>query len=221
MDKNIKEENEKIKTSISSDKSKIDENTDSSLKAKDEKVLKNVKDINKEDSSKEINKNIIADLKKKLDDNEDRLLRALADNENIRKRHEKDMEDTRKYVIQGFASSLLTVSDNFQRAMQSIPDDISDDNKLLKNLVVGIKAVEKEFYDVFEKNGISKFVSLDKKFDPELHQAVSQINSDKNEGQIVQELQKGFKIGDRLLRPAMVIVSKGKEIEEKDKKNDK
>ena len=145
-------------------------------------------------------------------------MRSLADNENLRKRHEKEMEDTRKYVIKGFASSLLSVSDNFHRAMQSIPVDISEDNKLLKNLVDGIKAVEKEFYDVFEKNGISQFSSLDKKFDPEFHQAVSQIDSDKEEGQVVQELQKGFKIGDRLLRPAMVVVSKGKRTEKKDDK---
>ena len=208
MDKNTKEENDGIKNSVSLDKNKTDDKTDSTLKVKDDKVSKTSKD----------NKNLVNDLKKKLSENEDRLLRSLADNENLRKRHEKEMEDTRKYVIKGFASSLLSVSDNFHRAMQSIPVDISEDNKLLKNLVDGIKAVEKEFYDVFEKNGINQFSSLDKKFDPEFHQAVSQIDSEKEEGQVVQELQKGFKIGDRLLRPAMVVVSKGKQAEKKDEK---
>ena len=208
MEKNIKEENDGIRNKVSSDKNKTDDKTGSTLKGKDEKASKIAKD----------NKNLVNDLKKKLSENEDRLLRSLADNENLRKRHEKEMEDTRKYVMKGFASSLLSVSDNFHRAMQSIPVDISEDNKLLKNLVDGIKAVEKELYDVFEKNGISQFSSLDKKFDPEFHQAVSQINSEKEEGQVVQELQKGFKIGERLLRPAMVVVSKGKETEEYDKK---
>ena len=175
MDKNIKEENDKTKNSVTPDKNKTDDKTDSRLKIKDDKVSKTSKD----------NKNLVNDLKKKLSENEDRLLRSLADNENLRKRHEKEMEDTRKYVIKGFASSLLSVSDNFHRAMQSIPVEISEDNKLLKNLVDGIKAVEKEFYDVFEKNGISQFSSLDKKFDPEFHQAVSQIDSEKEEGQVV------------------------------------
>ena len=95
--------------------------------------------------------------------------------------------------------------------MQSIPNDISEDNQSIQNLVEGIKAIEKEFYDTFEKNGIVAFSSVNKKFDPDLHQAVSQINSEIKEGLIVKELQQGFKIADRLLRPAMVVVSKGKQ----------
>ena len=96
--------------------------------------------------------------------------------------------------------------------MKAIPRDLLQDDKDIKNLVEGIKAIEKEFYDIFEKNGIIVFPSEKQKFDPDIHQAVSQINSEVKEGFIVEELQQGFKIADRLLRPAMVVVSKGKEI---------
>ena len=95
--------------------------------------------------------------------------------------------------------------------MNSVKNENVEENKVLKNLVIGIQAIEKELGDALEKNGIKKFDSLDQKFNPELHQAVSKINSDKPDGIIVEELQKGFMIGDRLLRPAMVIVSMGSE----------
>ncbi len=161
---------------------------------------------------------ILNELKKKLAENEDKLLRSLAETENLRKRHDKEINDLRKYAISNFASSLLSIADNFDRAMQSVPKDLPADNLVLKNLVIGIKAIEKEFYDVFEKNGIKKFSSLNTRFNPELHQAVSQVFSETEEGFVVKEHQKGFKVGERLLRPAMVVVSKGKE--EKEKKNE-
>ena len=148
---------------------------------------------------------------------EDKLLRSLAENDNLRKRHEKETEDNLKYATKNFAFSLLPVTDNFQRAIQSIPDDVSEKDKLLKNLVIGIQAVEKELDDVFLKNGIKKFDSLDQKFNPELHQAVSKVNNDKPEGTIVEEFQRGYMIGDRLLRAAMVVVSMGPEKKEEKK----
>ena len=154
---------------------------------------------------------IIVDLKQKLKDVEDKLLRSLAENDNLRKRHEKETEDNLKYATKNFASSLLPVTDNFQRAMQSVQNEKIEENKVLKNLVIGIQAIEKELGDALEKNGIKKFESLDQKFNPELHQAVSKIHSEKPDGLVVEELQKGFMIGDRLLRAAMVVVSMGPE----------
>ena len=150
-------------------------------------------------------------MKQKLKDVEDKLLRSLAENDNLRKRHEKETEDNLKYATKNFALSLLPVTDNFQRAMNSVKNENVEENKVLKNLVIGIQAIEKELGDALEKNGIKKFDSLDQKFNPELHQAVSKINSDKPDGIIVEELQKGFMIGDRLLRAAMVVVSMGSE----------
>ena len=201
----------------------IEEQNKISSKEKNKKQLKVSEGEKKgtkgtEEKQKKDNSIILNDLKKKLAENEDKLLRSLAETENLRKRHDKEINDLRKYAISNFASSLLSIADNFDRAMQSVPKDLPEDNLVLKNLVIGIKAVEKEFYDVFEKNGIKKFSSLNTRFNPELHQAVSQVFSETEEGFVVKEHQKGFKVGERLLRPAMVVVSKGKE--EKDTKNE-
>ncbi len=197
-----KEEDQKIKTNV--DK-KIEKEKAIS---KEGEIIKNL-NIKKE--KVQIEKKNYEELKLKLKETEDRVLRTLAENENLRKRHQRELEESRKYASKNFAFSLLTIADNFQRAMKSIPNEISEDNQSIKNLVEGIKAIEKEFYDIFEKNGITVFSSVNKKFDPDLHQAVSQINSEVKEGLIVEELQQGFNIADRLLRPAMVVVSKGKE----------
>ena len=180
------------------------------IKENQKKVNQASKNIPKKKNA-DLDKKNIEDLKLKLQENEDRVLRTLADNENLRKRDSRELDDTRKYASKNFALSLLTVVDNFQRAMQSLPKDTSEESDVLKNLITGIKAIEKELYGIFEKNGITSFSSLNQKFDPELHQAVSQINNEIKEGLIVEELQKGFKIGERLLRPAMVVVSKGPE----------
>ena len=197
-----KEEDQKIKTNV--DK-----------KIEKEKAIskegETIKNLNIKKEKVQIEKKNYEELKLKLKETEDRVLRTLAENENLRKRHQRELEESRKYASKNFAFSLLTIADNFQRAMKSIPNEISEDNQSIKNLVEGIKAIEKEFYDIFEKNGITVFSSVNKKFDPDLHQAVSQINSEVKEGLIVEELQQGFNIADRLLRPAMVVVSKGKE----------
>ena len=156
---------------------------------------------------------LVDDLKSKLSDVENKLLRSLAENENLRKRHDKEIEDNSKYAIKNFSYSLLNVADNLQRALGSIPDTEAKnlDENVLKNLVIGIKAVEKELIDSLEKNGVVQFDSINHKFNPEIHQAVSKVHNEKAEGIIVEEMQKGFKIGDRLLRPAMVSVSMGPE----------
>ena len=158
---------------------------------------------------KDASENIIFELKIKLKDIEDKLLRSLAENDNLRKRHEKEIEDSSRYAIKNLSYSLLPAVDNFQRALNSIPGNEKKDDSVVKNLVIGIKAIEKELMDALEKNGVTIFESLNQKFDPELHQAVSKVNSEKEEGIIVEEMQKGFKIDQRLLRPAMVVVSMG------------
>ena len=157
----------------------------------------------------------LADLLTKNKELEEKILRLLAESENLRKRHEREIQDSQSYAIKNFASSLLSIADNFQRALQSVPEKETQ-NTLVNNLIIGIKAVEKEFFEVFEKNGIKKFSSINQKFDPEIHQAVSKINHDKiQKGFVCDELQLGFKISDRLLRPAMVVVSEGPKQDEK------
>ena len=157
-------------------------------------------------------KKVIEELKTKLKDVEDKLLRELAENDNLRKRHEKELSESHKFSIKNFSLDILTVSDNFQRAIHSIPKDDLEKSSVLKNLVVGLESVEKEMNVVFERNGVKPFESMNEIFDPELHQAVSYKNSDKKSGVIIEEMQKGYKIAERLLRPAMVTVSKGPEI---------
>ncbi len=196
-------------------KDQVDKNKNSKQKSNQNLKEKKIEDQKKDGADQ--TQAIINDLKNKLKDCEDKLLRSLAENDNLRKRHEKETEDNLKYATKNFALSLLPVTDNFQRAIQSIPDDVSEKDKLLKNLVIGIQAVEKELDDVFLKNGIKRFDSLDQKFNPEIHQAVSKTNNDKPEGTIVEEFQKGYMMGDRLLRAAMVVVSMGPEKKE-DKK---
>ena len=192
-------------------------NKNKTSKQKSNQNLKENKTQEQKKDSLDKTQEIVNDLKHKLKECEDKLLRSLAENDNLRKRHEKETEDNLKYATKNFAFSLLPVTDNFQRAIQSIPDDVSEKDKLLKNLVIGIQAVEKELDDVFLKNGIKRFDSLDQKFNPEIHQAVSRVNNDKPEGTIVEEFQKGYMIGDRLLRAAMVVVSMGQEKKEEKK----
>ena len=145
---------------------------------------------------------LVDELKSKLKDAEDKLLRSLAENDNLRKRHDKEIEDNSKYAIKNLSYSLLNVADNLQRALESIPNTEASglDNNVIKNLVIGIKAVEKELIDSLEKHGVTKFDSINQKFNPEIHQAVSKVHNEKADGTIVEEMQKGFKIGDRLLK---------------------
>lgn len=175
------------------------------LSDKDKNTQKKVK--NNQDS-------VVDELKSKLKDAEDKLLRSLAENDNLRKRHDKEIEDNSKYAIKNLSYSLLNVADNLQRALESIPNSEASglDDNVIKNLVIGIKAVEKELIDSLEKHGVKRFDSINQKFNPDIHQAVSKVHNEKVDGTIVEEMQKGFKIGDRLLRPAMVVVSMGPEI---------
>jgi len=182
---------------------------------KQENLIKAKKPLDKNTQKKVKNSQdlLIDELKSKLKDAEDKLLRSLADNDNLRKRHDKEIEDNSKYAIKNLSYSLLNVADNLQRALESIPNSEANDldNNVIKNLIIGIKAVEKELIDSLEKHGVTKFDSINQKFNPEIHQAVSKVHNEKADGTIVEEMQKGFKIGDRLLRPAMVVVSMGPE----------
>ena len=189
-------------------KNKTEKKDSQKIKVSDKKIQENQ------------DKKVIEELKTKLKDVEDKLLRELAENDNLRKRHEKELSDSHKFSIKNFSLDILTVSDNFQRAIHSIPKDDLEKSSVLKNLVVGLESVEKEMHVVFERNGVKPFESMNEIFNPELHQAVSYKNSDKKSGIIIEEMQKGYKIADRLLRPAMVTVSKGPE-EKKDNSSEK
>jgi molecular chaperone GrpE len=139
------------------------------------------------------------------------VLYAQAETQNVRRRLEKDAQDARAYAATSFARDMLSVSDNLSRALEAIPADLREDEKF-KSLVVGLEATGRELAAVFERNGITKISSLGEKLDPNRHQAMIELPSDEAEaGTIVQEMQAGYMIKDRLLRPALVAVAKAAE----------
>ena len=136
-------------------------------------------------------------------------LRLLAEMDNIRKRFEREKSDSIRFGSTNLARDILSLNDNLTRALENIPDNNSL-SEPIKNLVDGLKMVKKEFTTILEKHGVKKIDALNKKFDHNLHQAMLEIETDKKkeEGLVVQEIQSGYTIHNRLLRPTMVGVSK-------------
>jgi molecular chaperone GrpE len=148
-----------------------------------------------------------AALEAELADAKAATLYAQAETQNVRRRLEKEAQDARAYASTGFARDILSVADNLSRALDAIPAELREDEKF-KGLVVGLDATGRELAAVFQRNGITKIVSVGEKLDPNRHQAMLEMPSDLEPGTIVQEMQAGYMIKDRLLRPAMVGVAK-------------
>jgi len=139
----------------------------------------------------------------------DQLLRALAEAENTRRRAQKERDDTAKYATANFAKDMLAVADNFHRALESLPKD-SGGSEAIKNLVAGIEATERQLQAALARHGIKKLDPLGQIFDPNFHRAMMEIeDTEKPPGTVVQVLQPGYIIHDRLLREALVAVAKG------------
>lgn len=135
-------------------------------------------------------------------------LYAQAETQNVRRRFEKEAQDARAYAATAFARDILSVADNLSRALDAIPADLREDEKF-KGLVAGIEATGRELASVFERNGIKRISALGETLDPNKHQAMVEIPSaDAAPGTIIQEMQAGYMIKDRLLRPALVAVAK-------------
>ena len=199
-----KEQSSKIEENIN-DKSVTSEQSKDDEKSKEEKV-----ELTPEDKIKEL---------------EEKLTRTLAEMENQRRRFEKEKDDAFEYGGFSFARESLNLIDNFDRAKQSLENDEKIKNSdLLKKILDHLDIVKKDLISIFKKNNIEEIIAVDKKLDPNLHQAMMEVEDDNKEpGTIVQEIQKGFKMKDRLLRPSLVAVSKKTEkndekIEEKAKK---
>ncbi|WP_298395785.1 nucleotide exchange factor GrpE [Sphingobium sp.] len=136
------------------------------------------------------------------------ILYAHADTQNVRRRLEKELADARAYASTAFARDILSVADNLSRALATIPADLREDDKF-KSLVVGLEATGRELESVFGRNGITKLESVGQPLDPNKHQAMMEVPSaDAEPGTIIMEMQAGYMINDRLLRPAMVSVAK-------------
>ena len=147
-------------------------------------------------------------LKDDLEVAKQEVLYAKAETQNVRRRMEKDIQDARNYAATGFARDILSVADNLARAIGAVPAELREDEKL-SGLVAGIEATQRELEKVFSQHGITRIASMGLPLDPNQHQAMMEVPSDEHEpGTIVQEMQSGYMIKDRLLRPAMVGVSK-------------
>jgi molecular chaperone GrpE len=149
----------------------------------------------------------ITELEEQLATAQQETLYARADIQNVRRRAEKDAADARAYAATNFARDVLSVSDNLERALASIPAELRGDDKF-KGLVTGLDATGRELEKVFERHGITRIAAMGEPLDPNKHQAMMEMPSDQAAGTIVQEMQSGWMIKDRLLRPALVAVAK-------------
>ena len=140
----------------------------------------------------------------------DRLLRLAAEMENLRKRTEREKAEATLYAASNFARDLLSVADNLSRALQALPSDERDSaGEIEKNLIAGVEVTERELLNVFQRHGIRRIEAVGQKFDPNFHQAMFEIpTSEKPPGTVMQELQSGYAVGERCLRPSLVGVAK-------------
>ena len=196
---------------MSEENNKIEEQDLENLTSeKEEQALESPKEKEEEVSPEDL----IEKLNEEISGLKDQRLRAIAELENFRKRAEKDQSDALKYGISNFAKEIINIRDNIERAQSSISEEAKN-NEAIKSVIEGIDLIAQSVVSTFEKIGIKKIESLNEKFDHNLHQAMMEIEDDDLEpGTIVQELIPGYTLHDRLLRPAMVGVSK------KTKKND-
>ena len=185
----------------------------------------NEKNVDNQNSTpKDESKENVKDLpvEQKLKETEDKLLRSLAEIENQRRRFEKEIKDAFEFGSFNFAKESLAILDNLERAKNAIKnDEVLKTNKDLEKFLENISIIEKDLISIFEKNRIFKIDSRGKKFDPNLHQAMAEIEDEKAEvGTVVQEIQPGYMMGDRLLRPSLVGVARKKK-SENDQKEEK
>ena len=140
----------------------------------------------------------------------DRLLRVMAEMENLRRRTEREKSDTARYAISNFARDVLTLGDNLQRTIDHVPAEAAAQDPALKSFLEGVELTERELLNVLERHGVTRIDPLGQRFDPNCHQAMFEVqNADVPEGTVVDVMQSGYTIGERCLRPALVAVAKG------------
>jgi molecular chaperone GrpE len=164
-------------------------------------------------ASNEASAEVTGDLEALLTENtdmRDKLLRTMADMENLRRRTEREKEDTARYAISNFARDVLTIGDNLRRVIEHVPEEAAGKDPALKSFLEGVELTERELLKMMEKHGVTRLEPMGQRFDPNQQQAMYEVpTTDVPEGTVVQVMQAGFTIGDRVLRPALVAVSKG------------
>jgi len=205
---------------MSEENKKVDEHQKEESDDTEELKKENNNENPSESDTPTSDEDIILKLNEEISDLKDQRLRAIAELENFRKRAEKDQSDALKYGVTNFAKEIINIKDNIERAQSSISDEVKT-NDAVKSVVEGLDLIAQATVSTFEKIGIKKVESINQKFDHNLHQAMMEIEKDEMEpGTIVQEILPGYTLHDRLLRPAMVGVSK-KTQENQDNENKK
>ncbi|MGV1015532.1 MAG: nucleotide exchange factor GrpE [Methyloceanibacter sp.] len=143
-------------------------------------------------------------------DMRDRLLRTMADMENLRHRTEREKSDTARYAISNFARDVLTIGDNLRRTIEHVPGEAAAQDPALKSFLEGVELTERELLNMMERHGVVRIEPLGQRFDPNCQQAMYEVpNAEVPDGTVVEVMQSGYMIGDRCLRPALVAVAKG------------
>ncbi len=184
----------------------MSEENNQSNQAQEEQLQEQKSEIKNELNAEEK----IAELEQKLVESNDKILRALAELDNVRRRSRDDLEKASKFAISNFVSDLVVVAENFFMASENAPKAEIDQIPAIKNYAAAISMTEKELLKILEKNQVRRIFPLNQKFDHNLHEAISQVESDCEEGVVVQVIQAGYSIAERLIRPALVAVSKQK-----------
>ena len=159
------------------------------------------------DLSGEMNLDRLGELEKELEEVRQHVLYAQAETQNVRRRLEQEKSAATQYAATAFARDMLSVKDNLERALAAIPEDLRADDRM-KSLVAGIEATGRELDAAFQRHGIARVEAMGQMLDPHFHQAMLEVPSDEEPGMIVQEMQAGYTIKDRLLRPALVGVAR-------------
>ena len=207
---------------MSEENKKVDEHQKEESDDIEELKKENTNENPSESDAPLSDEDIILKLNEEISNLKDQRLRAIAELENFRKRAEKDQSDALKYGVANFAKEIINIKDNIERAQSSISDEVKT-NEAVKSVVEGLDLIAQATVSTFAKIGIKKVESINQKFDHNLHQAMMEIEKDEMEpGTIVQEILPGYTLHDRLLRPAMVGVSKNTQENQdnKDKKNE-
>ncbi len=198
-------------------KDELEKNNSDIINSENENLEQNSTVANDTDADNEKQNELEENLRDKIEQLRDEKLRLLADMENLRKRSDRDRMDSIRYGNINFARDILSLGDNLSRALDAIPKD-AEKTETITNLINGLRMVQREFTSILEKHGIKKIEALNQRFDHNFHQAMMEIESEEvEEGIVIQEIQSGYNMHDRLLRPSMVGVAKKPNKDEKKK----
>ena len=195
----------------------LEKNHSDTISSENENLEQNSTAANDTDADNEKQNELEENLRDEIEQLRDEKLRLLADMENLRKRSDRDRMDSIRYGNINFARDILSLGDNLSRALDAIPKD-AEKTETITNLINGLRMVQREFTSILEKHGIKKIEALNQRFDHNFHQAMMEIESEEvEEGIVIQEIQSGYNMHDRLLRPSMVGVAKKPNKDEKKK----